>query len=90
MFKEAERQAQTRLVMLKKNLSSFLAENIKPVKAMAGMVGLRLALTGKEQAAVARANAVLDHFQSTLDAEVCYLMNRRGDTVASFEPAGPR
>jgi hypothetical protein len=32
VFNEAERQAQTHLVMMKKNLSSFLAENIKPAR----------------------------------------------------------
>ncbi len=83
IFKEAERQAQTRLVMIKKNLSSFLAENIKPVKAMAGMAGLHRALTKGDKAALTRANAVLDHFKDTLDVEVCYLMDRQGKTIAS-------
>jgi PAS domain S-box-containing protein len=83
VFKEAERQAQTRLVMIKKNLSSFLAENIKPVKALAGMRGLQLALSARDAASLARANAVLDHFKETLEVEVCYLMDRRGQTIAS-------
>jgi predicted RecB family endonuclease len=48
VFKDAERQAQTRLVMIKKNLSSFLSENIRPVKAMAGMKELPQALAGME------------------------------------------
>ena len=52
IFKEAERQAQTRLAMIKKNLSSFLAENIKPVKAMAGMQELSQALARPEAASL--------------------------------------
>ncbi|MCL4504277.1 MAG: PAS domain S-box protein [Deltaproteobacteria bacterium] len=83
VFREAERQAQTRLVMIKKNLSSFLSENIKPVKALAGMQGLQQALAKRDAASLQRANAVLDHFKDTLDVDVCYLMDRRGYTIAS-------
>jgi PAS domain S-box-containing protein len=89
IFKEAERQAQTRLVMLKKNLSSYLAENIKPVKAMAGMAELQTALARPDQASLQRANAVLDHFQTTLEAEVCYLMDHQGNTIASSNRKAP-
>ncbi|MCL4503912.1 MAG: PAS domain S-box protein [Deltaproteobacteria bacterium] len=83
VFREAERQAQTRLVMIKKNLSSFLSENIKPVKALAGMQGLQQALAKRDAASLQRANAVLDHFKDTLEVDVCYLMDRGGDTIAS-------
>jgi PAS domain S-box-containing protein len=89
VFKEAERQAQTRLVMIKKNLSSFLAENIKPVRAMAGMRGLRRALDQKDEASLKSANDVLDHFQKTLGVEVCYLMDRQGNTIASSNRRDP-
>ncbi len=89
VFKEAERQAQTRLVMLKKNLSSFLAENIKPVKTLAGMRGLQQALAQPDEASLKRANEILDHFQSTLGVEVCYLMDRRGVTIASSNRRAP-
>jgi len=89
VFQEAERQAQTRLAMLRKSLSSFLAENIKPVKAMAGMRGLQAALLRKDADSLARANAVLDHFRGTLGVEVCYLMDRRGLTLASSNRLAP-
>ena len=89
IFKEAERQAQTRLAMIKKNLSSFLAEDIKPVKAMAGMQELSQALARPEAASLHSANAVLDHFQKTLEVDVCYLMDRRGDTIASSNRRAP-
>ena len=35
--KESERQTSTRAEMIRKNLSSFLSENIKPVKTISGM-----------------------------------------------------
>ncbi len=89
VFHEAERQAQTHLVMLKKNLSSFLAENIKPVKALAGMTELRQALTGGNRGALKKANAILDHFKNTLNVEVCYLMDHNGLTIASSNRRDP-
>ena len=36
-LKVAERQAVTRLKLITKNISAFLSENLKVVKAMAGM-----------------------------------------------------
>ena len=40
-LKEAERQAVARVQTIKKNLSSYLSENRKPVRALAGMKELR-------------------------------------------------
>ena len=83
-FKEAERQAVARVQIIKKNLSSYLSENRKPVRALAGMEELRQVLIQPTDLhAMVNANAVLDHFNRTLDTEVCYLMTREGDTIAS-------
>jgi len=83
-FKEAERQAVARIQIIKKNLSAYLSENRKPVRALAGMKELRQVLIQPTDLnAMVNANAVLDHFNETLDTEVCYLMTREGDTIAS-------
>jgi C4-dicarboxylate-specific signal transduction histidine kinase len=82
-LKEAERQADLRLRTIKKNLTIFLAENVKPVKTLAGMKTLALALIRPDTQNLAAANATLDHFQQTLAADVCYLMNPDGTTIAS-------
>jgi C4-dicarboxylate-specific signal transduction histidine kinase len=81
-FLEAERQALNRLVAIKRNLSVFLSENVKPVRVLAGMKEIRQSLVGPDASALAQANAMLDHFQRTLDAEGCYLMDRTGNTIA--------
>jgi PAS domain S-box-containing protein len=88
-FREAERQSLNRLVAIKRNLSTFLAENVKPVRVLAGMKEIREALARPEAASLARANAMLDYFQKTLGAEVCYLMDHRGNTVASSNRMAP-
>ena len=88
-LKEAERQADLRLRTIKKNLTTFLAENVKPVKTLAGMKTLQLALTRTDAQNLAAANATLDHFKKTLAADVCYLMDPNGKTIASTNRDAP-
>jgi PAS domain S-box-containing protein len=88
-FHEAERQALNRLVAIKRNLSAYLSENVKPVRVLAGMKEVRAALVRPNAASLAQANAMLDHFQKTMGVEVCYLMDRQGNTVASSNRHAP-
>ena len=89
-FREAERQAIARVRTIQKNLSSFLSENIKPVKALAGIKELSIGLTRpSDSIALKNANIILDHFSKTLNVEVCYLMTPEGDTIASSNRNAP-
>jgi len=83
-LEDAQRQAQERLQTIQRSVSAFLSENIKPVRTLAGLEPLRQCLIRPDDAAaLERANLILDHFNRTLETEVCYLMDRRGDTIAS-------
>ncbi len=82
-FKEAERQAVANTQLIQKSLNSFLNEHQKTVSTMASMPALQRALLHRKKDAIYAANVVLDRFKSTLDADVCYLMDRRGTTLAS-------
>ena len=73
-FNEAERQAKMRLETLSKSITSFLLENTKVVRVLAGMEVLGLALTHPDRLVLERTNAVLDHFNQALESDVCYLM----------------
>ena len=88
-FKEAERQASTRIELIKKNLSAFLSENIKPVKALASMDEMLEMLVRPRREALNRANAVLDIYKASLEVDVCYLMDHAGTTVASSNRNAP-
>lgn len=89
-IKEAERQDISHLEMIRRNLSSFLSENIKPVQTLAGMEALLEKLTRPgDPDAQDRANAILDHFKQTLGVDVCYLMDHQGITVASSNRDAP-
>ena len=87
--KESERQTSTRAEMIRKNLSSFLSENIKPVKTMAGMQEFQNFLIQRDSSSFDKANAMLDHFKASLNVDVCYLMDSKGNTVASSNRNDP-
>lgn len=86
---EAEVQAVSRVEMIQKNLTSFLSENLRPVRALAGMSDLRDALLHPDTRNLAEANLLLDHFNYTLGTDVCYLMDREGNTVAASNRLTP-
>jgi PAS domain S-box-containing protein len=82
-FQEAERSALNSLQTTKKNLSAFFSENTKPVRVLAGMQALADALETPDQQTLPAANHLLDLFKTTLNVDVCYLMNAGGLTIAS-------
>ncbi|MCP4107033.1 MAG: PAS domain-containing protein [Desulfobacteraceae bacterium] len=82
-LKKAERHAVTRMEMIKKNLTFFLSGNIRSVNVLAGMKELGEALSDKSINTLARANAILDHFKSGLNVDVCYLTDHEGNTIGS-------
>jgi PAS domain S-box-containing protein len=86
-LKEAERQAVANTELIKSSLNRMLTENRKTVVTLAGMPALRDALMSDDTDALYRANMILDHFAATLKADVCYLMNRDGLTIASSNRA---
>ncbi len=91
-FTEAEHHAITRIEIIQKNLASYLSENVKPVRALAGMQPLVEFLEQRPSAISAVENPVdyksrveqlLDHFNTALGSDVCYLMDRHGVTLVS-------
>lgn len=88
-FKEAERQAIANTELIQKSLNSFLSEHQKPAATLASIPSLQRALLSNEPKAVYDANVVLDRFKLTLDADVCYLMDREGTTIASSNRKDP-
>ena len=86
---QAERQAAVRLELITRNISSFLTENIRVVKALAGMDELLEMLVRPGPESQDRANATLDLYKDALHADVCYLMNYKGNTVASSNRNAP-
>jgi PAS domain S-box-containing protein len=82
-FNEAEQQTIIRLERINKNLSVLLTEYNKPVRTLAGMQEILTMLTNSNPDSLLKANQILDHFRNTLQADVCYVMDHDGNTVAS-------
>ena len=82
-LKDAHYQAEVRVAMISRHLSSFFSENTKPVKAVSRMGAIRQAIETGAPEAIRKANGVLDNQQDALGLEAAYLMDARGVTVAS-------
>lgn len=88
-FKEAEKASALQAERIRNRVSSFLAENLKTARALAGMKELGEVFSRPGGPSLARANAVLDHFRNALAVDVCYVMDRKGMTVASSNRDAP-
>ncbi len=86
---EAEQQADVRLKNISKHLSFVLSQNAGPARLMAGLREIREAVYSPSPEILAEANAVLDYFRQTLNADICYLINEKGYTVASSNRNDP-
>ncbi|MCF8040353.1 MAG: PAS domain S-box protein [Desulfohalobiaceae bacterium] len=79
----------TNAMMVKRNLSSFLSQYIRPVRTLSRLEELKKALANKDPRTIYEANSILDTFQSSLDVDVCYLMDDAGKTIASSNRRDP-
>ena len=88
-FQDAERQARANLKLVSKSLNFFLSEHRKPVATLAAMPDIQRALRTRTVEDIYAAEVVLNRFVSTLDADVCYLMDITGLTIASSNRDAP-
>jgi len=88
-YKESEKDSALQAERIRNGVSSFLAENLKTAHALAGLEEMGEVLSHPRGPSLARANAVLDHFRNALAADVCYVMDRGGTTVASSNRDAP-
>jgi len=88
-YKESEKDSALQAERIRNGISSFLAENLKTARALAGLEEMAEVLSHPRGPSLARANAVLDHFRNALAADVCYVMDRDGTTVASSNRDAP-
>ncbi len=74
---------------INKNLTSLLSVNNKPVRILAGMQEVQELVRYKSPESLLAANHILDHFKNSLEADVCYLMDSKGNTIASSNRNDP-
>ena len=85
----ARRRVESRAESVRLRIDSIVAGHLDAAEALAGLPAIRRGLVSGDPSALAEANAVLDTFAAALDADVCYLMNREGTTLAASNRARP-
>ena len=86
---EADSLAKNRVRIVSRQLSDSLSENERPVRTLAGMPPVALALDNPGPDIMKDVNDLLDHFRDTLGADVCYLIDQSGTTAASSNRNAP-
>jgi PAS domain S-box-containing protein len=82
-FKAADRKALLQAEALRNRIASFLFENMKTVKVLAGLEEMATALSKKSHQGIGAADDILDHMNNVLRTDVSYLIDRNGVTIAS-------
>ena len=88
-MKEADSVGAIAAETLKDRISSQLNEHMKSARALSGMAAVKEVFLKPEDEAAGPANEILDHFHKALEADVCYLMDSEGYTVASSNRNDP-
>ncbi len=86
---EANQEAVNKVAETTSRFSFFLGEQLKPVRTLAGLSEIRRVFVKRTLETTKDANAILDLFATTLGANVCYLMDDKGMTIASSNRREP-
>jgi len=79
----AHMEAEEHLKIIGDHFQSNISWSQKAAKALAGSTELEKFLVSGDDAGRSVVNSVLDNFNRTLEADVCYVMDRSGNTLAS-------
>lgn len=82
-LKQASREAIIQTKTVANRIASKMTERQKTVRALAGLDQLQQALEHKNANKIKKANRILDNFHQALNVDVCYLMDKQGNTIAS-------
>ena len=89
LISDANQEAGNKVAEIKSRFTFFLAEQLKPVRTLAGLSEVRQVLQEPTSENRTGVNAILDLFEVTLGANVCYLMDLKGTTIASSNRLEP-
>jgi PAS domain S-box-containing protein len=88
-LQKAEANSKSRLELIQRQLSTYLSEHIKSVKALANIKECRIVLAKPNLNSIKNANIILDNFNNALDIEVTYILDEQGNTIASSNRNAP-
>jgi PAS domain S-box-containing protein len=82
-FQSGETQALAQQKLLTDQLTTYLSEHIKSVRALSRIKELGTVLADTNLETIYRANQILDIFTHSLELDVSYLMDMEGTTICS-------
>jgi PAS domain S-box-containing protein len=82
-FDAAEQEAVAHVQTTNNMISQHIADYTRLAEVLSSLWEIRMALGGPNEETLGHANAILDHFQKGARADVCYLMDPSGRTIAS-------
>jgi len=80
---ELNQEAKTRTDDLANRIALYFSGHERMAAALAGMKEVQRVMVNRQADTMEKANAVLDHFQRSLDVNACYLISSSGVTIAS-------
>jgi len=83
LLQNTEAQAKYHTEKIKSLVSSYLKDNQKALRALAGLKELQKSIVDPTENNLLDANLILDHFNDSLKTSVSYLMDQDGTTIAS-------
>lgn len=84
-FRESYQEALSSMEVARNRVSSSLREKFKSVRALSRLKEVQQAFGGADQKRQAGADRILDFFQDALAVDVCYLMDAKGQVIASTD-----
>ncbi|WP_299983726.1 hypothetical protein [Desulfobacula sp.] len=87
---ETVRDAEKQTEDIANHISSLIVEHQKTVKALARHNEISNHLIKKDSHTLSKANSILDLFHQSFDLDVCYLMDRSGEVVATSNRNDPK
>ncbi len=83
VLEKAQKSTEIQSLMLVHDFSSFLRNQKKPIRTLASMPAIERVIKTNNAQHLQQANQLLDIFCTTLQAMTCYLMDKKGMTIAS-------
>ena len=84
VLEEARQEAISQTQTLALHIDATLSEHQKSAKALAGLKELHQALKEQNESKIKAANMMLEHFHQALNVDVCYLMDKQGNTIVNL------
>jgi C4-dicarboxylate-specific signal transduction histidine kinase len=89
VVKDAHVKAEKLVVNISNRIDMRLNYFRGAVQALAGLSSVRQALGNGDATALRKANMLLDNFNASMNADVCYIMDTDGTTIASSNRNSP-